>query len=379
MSKTPLLRDAIGIKSITELNERLMKSDTNFNGEQFLSQALNDLSSLGLNERINQVKMALKYCLPNDFEKAVTVLLGALGPKLTQDSLDGIDLTSSQGFIVLPLCEYVASYGQHSFNVSMNALQEMTQRFSAEGAIRSFITGHPKATFEQFDKWLQHDSVHVRRLVSEGTRPRLPLFSRLPEFISDPRPVLMLLEQLKDDNQLYVRRSVANNLNDIAKDNPQQVTDVLSAWSQGASKERQWLIKHALRSLVKLGNKEALHILGFKPLKSVVVNTFKIDRDRINLGEVLNITLDLASTGQTKENVMIDYVVYHKKANGTLTPKVFKWSQKPLSITNPIKIVKKHPIKKISTRQYYSGEHEIHLQVNGEVLARCQFHLQVPD
>lgn len=379
MSKTPLLRDTIGVKSITELNKRLMQSDANFNGEQFLSYALNDLSSLGLNERISQVKMALKNCLPNDFEEAVTVLLGALGPKLTQDSLDGIDLTSSQGFIVLPLCEYVASYGQQSFNVSMDALQEMTQRFSAEGAIRSFISGHPKATFKKFEKWLQHDSVHVRRLVSEGTRPRLPLFSRLPEFISDPRPVLMLLEQLKDDNQLYVRRSVANNLNDIAKDNPQQVTDLLSTWSQGASKERQWLIKHALRSLVKLGNKDALHILGFKPLKGVVVNSFKVDKSRLNLGEVLNITLDLASTGQTKENALIDYVVYLKKANGTLTPKVFKWSQKPLSIANPIKITKKHPIKKISTRQYYSGEHEIHLQVNGEILAKCQFHLQVPD
>ncbi len=378
MSKTPLLRDAIGIKSITELNKRLMKSDANFNCEQFLSQALNDLSSLGLNERIGQVKMALKSCLPNEFEKAVPVLLGALGPKLTQDSLDGIDLTSSHGFIVLPLCEYVASFGQQSFDVSMKALEEMTQRFSAEGAIRSFITGHPNAMNKQFEKWLQHDSVHVRRLVSEGTRPRLPLFSRLPQFISDPSPVLTLLDQLKDDEHLYVRRSVANNLNDIAKDNPQQVTNILSVWSQGASKERQWLIKHALRSLVKQGNKEALHILGFKPLKGVVVNTFKIDKERLNLGEVLNITLDLASTGQTKENAMIDYVVYHQKANGTLTPKVFKWSQKPLSIATPIKISKKHPIKKISTRQYYSGEHEIHLQVNGEVLAKCHFHLQVP-
>jgi len=379
MAQTPLLRDAIGVKSITELNNRLIKSESTFNGEQFLALALNDLSSLGLNERINQVKAALKICLPNDFEKAATVLVGALGPKLSQDSLDGIDLTSPHGFIVLASCEYAASFGQESFSVSMWALEEMTQRFSAEGAIRSFITNHPESTFTQLKKWINHDSVHVRRLVSEGTRPRLPLFSRLPEFVKDPSPVLTLLDQLKDDKELYVRRSVANNLNDIAKDNPKQVTTLLEKWSVGASKERQWLIKHALRSLIKQGNKAALSILGFKGVNDLQVNKFEINCQHITLGQELEISLNLSSENSLPNNLMIDYLVFHKKANGSLAPKVFKWTQKSLSKDKPIVLNKKHPIKKISTRKYYSGAHEIHLQVNGEILASCDFHLQVGD
>jgi len=379
MAQTPLLRDAIGVKSITELNNRLIKSDNTFNGEQFLALALNDLSSLGLNERIKQVKAALKTCLPNDFENAAKVLVGALGPKLTQDSLDGIDLTSPHGFIVLASCEYVASFGQESFSVSMWALEEMTQRFSAEGAIRSFITNHPENTFTQLKKWMTHDSVHVRRLVSEGTRPRLPLFSRLPEFVKDPSPVLNLLDQLKDDNELYVRRSVANNLNDIAKDNPEQVTTLLEKWSVGASKERQWLIKHALRSLLKQGNKAALSLLGFKGVNDLQVNKFEINSQHIILGQELEISLNLSSESTRPNNLMIDYLVFHKKANGSLAPKVFKWTQKSLSKSKPIVLNKKHPIKKISTRKYYSGAHEIHLQVNGEILASCDFHLQVGD
>jgi len=379
MAQTPLLREAIGVKSITELNHRLIKSESTFNGEQFLDLALNDLSSLGLNERINQVKAALKICLPSDFEKAAKVLVGALGPKLSQDSLDGIDLTSPHGFIVLASCEYVASFGQESFSVSMWALEEMTQRFSAEGAIRSFITNHPDSTFTQLKKWMTHDSVHVRRLVSEGTRPRLPLFSRLPEFVKDPSPVLKLLDQLKDDNELYVRRSVANNLNDIAKDNPEQVTNLLEKWSVGASKERQWLIKHALRSLIKQGNKAALSILGFKGVNDLRVNKFEINSQHLTLGQELEISLNLSCESTLPNNLMIDYLVFHKKANGSLAPKVFKWTQKSLSKGKPIVLNKKHPIKKISTRQYYSGAHEIHLQVNGEILASCDFHLQVGD
>jgi len=379
MAQTPLLRDAIGVKSITEFKHRLIKSDAAFNGEQFLDLALNDLPSLGLNERINQVKMALKTCLPNDFEKAAKVLVGALGPKLTQQSLDGIDLTSPHGFIVLASCEYVASFGQESFSVSMWALKEMTQRFSAEGAIRSFITNHPDKTFIQLKSWLNHNSVHVRRLVSEGTRPRLPLFSRLPEFVKDPSPVLELLEPLKDDKELYVRRSVANNLNDIAKDNPKQVTDLLEKWAVGASKERQWLIKHALRSLLKQGNKAALALLGFKDVNDLQVNKFEINSDQITLGQELEISLHLSCENSQPNNLMIDYLVFHKKANGSLAPKVFKWTQKPLSKGKPIVLNKKHAIKKISTRKYYSGAHEIHLQVNGEILASCDFHLEVVD
>ena len=221
-----LLRDSIGKKSIGQLSDRIKSVYQEFNETQFEIEALDNLQNLGLNERIAQVRIALKACLPNDFQHAVAILIKALGPEIAQDNLDGVDLTSPYGFIVLPQCEFVAHYGQDDFKTSMMALMEMTKRFSSEGAIRVFIDSHYDETYQQLTQWMTHENVHVRRLVSEGTRPKLPLFSRLPRFIKDPKPVINLLTALKDDHQLYVRRSVANNLNDISKDHPKLVTDL---------------------------------------------------------------------------------------------------------------------------------------------------------
>ena len=214
-------------------------------------------------------------------------------------------------------------------------------------------------------------------MVSEGTRPRLPLFSRLSRFIQDPAPVIALLENLKDDQELYVRRSVANNLNDISKDHPKMVTDLLSQWLVEASDERKWLIKHALRTLLKKGDQAALAILGFSPVPKLNVIEFSLDKTDMLLGEEIKIAMDLRCSSEQSHKMMIDYVVYHKKANGSLSPKVFKWSQKSISNKKPLKMVKKHAIKKISTRKYYAGEHEIHLQVNGVILAKCYFTLRI--
>jgi 3-methyladenine DNA glycosylase AlkC len=370
-----LLRNSIGRKSIGQLSERISSVHAEFNKDQFSQLAFNNIDELGLNERIKQVRIALNDVLPNDFTVAVGILVKALGAEIPQDNLDGVDLTSSHGFIVLPQCEFVAHYGQQDFEVSMLALMEMTKRFSSEGAIRAFIEKHFDATYLQLKKWIKHDNVHVRRLVSEGTRPRLPLFSRLPRFIKDPALVIELLDELKDDSELYVRRSVANNLNDISKDHPKQVTDLLSKWSVGADDNRRWLIKHALRTLLKKGDKAALAILGFAAVPKLKVVQFSLDKSHIKLGEELNISMDLLCESDTSHNMMIDYVVHHKKANGSLTPKVFKWTQKSISRKSPLKLCKKHSIKAISTRKYYAGEHEVHLQINGEILAKCHFNL----
>jgi 3-methyladenine DNA glycosylase AlkC len=297
--------------------------------------------------------------------------------EIAQQNLDGVDLTSPYGFIVLPQCEFVAHYGQNDFETSMVALMEMTKRFSSEGAIRAFIDNHYDETYEKLTQWAAHENVHVRRLVSEGTRPRLPLFSRLPRFIKNPSPVIKLLSVLKDDSELYVRRSVANNLNDISKDHPKIVTDLLAKWSEEASQERQWLIKHALRSLLKKGDQAALAILGFTPVPELIVKQFSLDKTDINLGGEFNIVMDLECKHHESQSMMIDYVVHHKKANGSLSPKVFKWTQKSISQKTPLKMTKKHAIKKISTRKYYPGVHEVHLQVNGETLAKCHFTLHM--
>ncbi len=372
-----LLRDSIGSRSICGLSERINGVFPEFEQKSFENSALENIHLLGLNERIQQVRESLKQYLPNDFSQASSILIGALGSEIPQDNLDGVDLSSAHGFIVLPQCEFISHYGLQYFDLAMNALLEMTKRFSSEGAIRAFIDDQHEKTYEQLEKWSSHDNVHVRRLVSEGTRPRLPLFSRLPRYIKDPAPVILLLDKLKDDSHLYVRRSVANNLNDISKDNPKVVTDLLLEWSVDASSERLWLIKHALRTLLKQGNQAALSILGFKPVPDLLVGHFSLDKSEMKLGEELKISAGLSCESEKSHPIMIDYVVYHKKANGKLSPKVFKWGQKIISKKTPLELGKKHSIKKISTRKYYAGEHEVHLQVNGEVLAVCHFTLQL--
>ncbi len=372
-----LLRDSIGPRSICGLSERIDAVFSGFERKSFENSALENIHLLGLNERIQRVRESLKKHLPEDFSLASSILISALGSEVPQDNLDGIDLSSSHGFIILPQCEFISHYGLQHFDLAMNALMEMTKRFSSEGAIRAFIDNHHEKTYEQLKQWSTHDNVHVRRLVSEGTRPRLPLFSRLPRYIKDPTSVIFLLENLKDDPQLYVRRSVANNLNDISKDNPKAVTDLLLKWSTGASSERLWLIKHALRTLVKQGDQAALSILGFKPVPDLVVSYFTLDKSEIKLGEELKISTGLVCESEKPHPVMIDYVIHHKKANGKLSPKVFKWGQKSISKKTPIDLGKKHSIKKINTRKYYAGEHEVHLQVNGEVMAVCQFTLSL--
>jgi len=377
MAENSLLRETIGERSISELSQRISNTWPDFKRVAFERQALGNIAQLGLAERIRQVTSALRDSLPEDFSSATDIIIASLGPELQQSSVDGLDLSSPNGFINLPIGDYIAEYGQQHFNLSMLALEQITKRFTAEGAIRRFIQGHKAATFEQLEKWLDHDNVHVRRLVSEGTRPRLPMFSRLPELIKDPSDVFPLLERLRLDNELYVRRSVANHLNDISKDNPEMVVNLLENWSRDASSHTHWLTKHALRTLIKQGNPRALKILGFKPLKGLEITRFDLDKQEIQLGEAIQLSLEIASPSTTESKLLIDYVVYHRKANGKLSPKVFKWSQRSISQQQPVRIEKQHWIKTISTRKYYSGQHEIHLQINGEKLAKRTFMLEI--
>ncbi len=166
----------------------------------------------------------------------------------------------------MPMAHYVGLRGHDHFDLSMTLLKAFTKRFSSEFGIRFFLLDDPEQTLSVLKQWTKDEDKHVRRLVSEGSRPRLPWAMRLPLFIKDPAPVIVLLELLKDDNDEYVRRSVANNLNDIAKDHPSVVADIAGQWMQGADKQRQQLIRHACRTLIKQGNKKVLRVFGFKPV-----------------------------------------------------------------------------------------------------------------
>ncbi|MCF6194580.1 MAG: metallopeptidase TldD-related protein, partial [Kangiellaceae bacterium] len=282
--------------------------------------------------------------------------------------------------------DLLVRYGGEEFVIfypnieGMAALKEMTKRFSSEGSIRYFIEKYPEKTLETFAQWVTDESAHVRRLVSEGTRPRLPMMMALAEFKKDPSPIIPFLEKLKNDPELFVRRSVANSLNDIAKDNPNIVTELLARWNKDKSPEMQWLIKHALRTLEKQGDLATLEILGFSSNPKVEIKLFELSKNKVVFGDFLTMELQINSKcnkSSEVENLLIDYVVYHKKANGKLAPKVFKWCKKKLAYGEKLSLTKKHVFKPISTRKYYPGNHEIHIQINGHILSKCCFELRM--
>ena len=201
---------------------------------------------------------------------------------------------------------------------------ELTKRFSAKSSIRAYLVKYPEETYERLVEWARDENVHVRRLVSEGSRPRLPWAPRLSAFVQDPQPVIALLELLKDDPERYVQRSVANNLNDIGKDHSEIAVGVCRRWSVGASPGWEWIIKHALRSLVKKGHTGALELRRGRRKPEVAISKARLAPPDVEVGKKLRFAFDIASTGKAPQELLVDYAVHFVKANGATSPKVFK-------------------------------------------------------
>ncbi|MBN1201933.1 MAG: DNA alkylation repair protein [Anaerolineae bacterium] len=314
-----------------------------------------------LMERMRHTTVILHSVLPEDFRAALRILQQA-APALAQ-----------YGFEKLVLCEYVGLYGLDDWEASLPALEAFTHQASAEFAVRPFILQDLERMLAQMLKWASHDSPTVRRLASEGCRPRLPWGIRLPPLIDDPAPVLPVLEQLKLDEDESVRRSVANNLNDIAKDNPQVVIDVLRRWQAHDTPEMAQLISRALRTLLKAGDPGALELLGYGRDPAITVSNMTLEPDTIPLGETVAFSFDVESTGQQPQDLMIDYVVYLMRANGQQTPKVFKLTKRTIAPGETIHITRKQSFAPQSSRKYYPGEHAIEIQINGTTFDRREF------
>lgn len=372
------MRNNINKKTVKDLSERIKAQFEGFDSESFNLSICPNLDPLGLFERLDLITFSLSKFLPEDFEDAVKILVDSLGDEIEPEKadLDGVDLSSENGFIVVALTNYIANYGIDHFDTSMSALYEMTKRFSSEGAIRQFIIAYPEKCFSTFRKWVLDENVHVRRLVSECLRPRLPWAIRLQQFIDDPKPIIEFLDILKHDDELYVRRSVANNLNDIAKDHPDLVVDILKEWSKDRSKNMTWLVKHALRTLVKSGHPGALEILGYKQNPEITATNLNITKS-VKLGENLQLSFDIESCSNESQKLVVDYIVFHMKANGSLAPKVFKLKNITLKGNEKIAVTKNHGIKKITTRKYYSGTHKVVIQINGKEFLNDEFSLSV--
>jgi 3-methyladenine DNA glycosylase AlkC len=263
IQKDSSLADLLDQDAIECLAHNIRLVHPAFDGKTFQRTALNGLKPLSILQRGHHLARTLRDHLPKRYEDAVHILIQSLTPPQTATEDLGLGV-----FFYLPHVSFVATYGlgpEHNgghdpFEISMVAQYELTKRFSAEFSIRPFLIKWPERTLAKLMEWTEDPDPHVRRLCSEGTRPRLPWATRIPAFIKDPCPVLPILEALKDDADLYVRRSVANHLGDIAKDHPSLAFELCERWLEGATKERKWLLRHAVRHPAKKGVKAALRI-----------------------------------------------------------------------------------------------------------------------
>jgi 3-methyladenine DNA glycosylase AlkC len=353
------LKNSFGPEVPARIARMIKEVDSTFDEDAFLTDALVGYQGLELTPRAWQIAQALGRHLPQDYERAVETLVTSLGPKLQDAELTGMDV-----FIYLPHVFFVAKFGVGHFEASMRAQYELTRRFTAEYSIRVFLERYPQRTLARLREWAADSNVHVRRLVSEGTRPRLPWAPRLRAFQDDPQPVLELLELLKDDPELYVRRSVANNLNDIGKDNPAALIETCRHWLRGATPERYWLIRHALRSAVKRAEPAALEILGFVPANGVQVRDIHIAPAVASIGEPVTFTVELTNEGSTQQ-LLVDLRVYFVKANGRSSPKVFVLKELEIGRGGTARLTKTISLAQHTTRTHYPGQHRVEVVVNG--------------
>ena len=300
-----------------------------FDVRAFVRDCLKGYDALNLVARGWRIADTLHAHLPTDYDEAVEVLVRSLGPRLESSAGNGM-----APFLYMPHAQFVARYGLDRFEPSMRAQYEITRRFTAEFSIRPFIERHPEATLARLAKWARDPDANVRRLVSEGTRPRLPWAPRLRDFQRDPRPVLALLELLKDDSELYVRRSVANNLNDIGKDNPEILFDTARRWLVGADANRRWIVKHALA--------------------------------RVRAGGAVTIVFDVANRGVRRQRALVDFRIHFVKASGRTAPKVFKLKAVDLAPGESAALSKKVSLAEMTTRRHHPGLHAVDAIVNGK-------------
>lgn len=354
--------------------KRLHAVHPEFPLEKFRRGLGSALEPLELKQRVHLLAGRIAALLPPHPPAA----FGILVKSLARDEADSAGL---RGFAVWPLTEIVARHGLGHFTASMAALREMTRRFTAEFAIRPFLRHDLAKTLRQLEKWTRHPDPHVRRLVSEGSRPLLPWGGNLPEIMADPGLTLCLLEKLHRDPSDYVRLSVSNHLNDFSKKHPDLVLQTLSRWRDaGAEGDPAFakLARHSCRTLIKSGHPAALAWHGFDNPSKLRVEDFSLTETRVSLGGHLEYRLVIRNTSRQPMNALFDYAVFHRKANGTSSPKVFKGRKRELAAGEAWKITGRHPLKPVTTRVYHSGIHRIEPRINGVAHPALDFELVIP-
>ncbi len=338
-------------------------ADKKFRSEAFVSDVTENMETLSLNGRLRNTSVVLKKYLPDNFEKAVAVLFKA-APSL------------STGYTALVLPDFIALYGKDHFDLSMKALKYFTRMGSSEFAIREFLKTDLEKTLKLMLEWSKDKDPHVRRLASEGSRPRLPWSFKLEEIIKTPELTRGILENLKADEELYVKKSVANHLNDISKNNTAYMLALVKSWDNN-NPHTSWIIKHASRTLIKKGHQDSLALFSFEKNIKLRLDKFKLSTTAIRLGEELHFQFQLTSEKRTAQKLVIDYAIHYSKSSGKSSAKIFKLKEINLLPGQQVIITKKQLFKDLTTRKHYAGKHVLEIMVNGKLMGSKTFQLMV--
>jgi len=339
--------------------------EPHLNRKKFLALTLDGLEGRELMDRLRQTAIAAEAALPGTYREKVAVLC-QVAPRI------------EHGFVTLSFCDFVARQGLDDFEYSLAALRFLTPFGSAEFAVRPFIQSDPPRALAVMQQWALDSDEHVRRLACEGSRPRLPWGTRLSAMVGNPALTAPILEALKADPALYVRKSVANHLNDIAKDHPAWVLDRVESWGN-KNTGTAWIIRHALRTLIKKGNPRALAFLGADTAAAaqVQIRRFTVYPAELTLGEALTLGTELVIKGKKALPLVIDYVMHYVRAGGSISSKVFKWTEASAEPGKPLVLTKRQTIRDFTTRKHHAGLHRIELQINGRRLAETTFQLRL--
>ena len=360
----PLLKDLLNAKALALIGRAAAQAHPAFDQRAYLAMAREGLDELSIMQRMSRAADSLRAHLPSDYRTALQIVR-RMAPQLPG------------GFVAMVLPELVGRHGLDHFELSLQALRELTPYSSAEFAIRPYIAQDPDAVLTLAAHWAEDDNEHVRRLASEGTRPRLPWARRLPLLVAEPQRTRAILETLRADPSAYVRRSVANHLNDIGKDHPEWVLDLLESWPT-QQPETQWITRHALRNLIKAGHRRALGLVGVSPGAKVQLLSFTVSPATIRLGQTLRLSATLVSTASQVQKLVIDYAIHYVKKSGASSRKVFKLRTLELESRASITLAKEQLIADFTTRTHHAGRHKVELLVNGLSMAQGQFDLKKP-
>ena len=345
-----------------------------FDRKAFEAVILAQLEKLELKERSQLIADHMHAVLPDGHSERYKILLAMLHPEELNNEGSSSEQDGIRGWGIYPLTMVVGQHYGEEFDVALAVLKEMTKRFTAEFEIRHLLVADQERVLATLAQWVNDPNHHVRRLVSEGSRPRLPWGLQLTRLVADPLPTLPWLKALRDDESEYVRRSVANHLNDIAKDHPDLIAELAQDWMQGADKNREKLLRHACRTLIKQGHACALAAFGIEAPQLQRVE-LAVDNAIVQFGEALVFNVELRSDSPKPQTLIIDYLLHFKKSNGKLAAKVFKGTKLELAAGERYTFKKKHAIKPITTRKYYAGEQGLSLRINGRDFGYVSFEL----